>query len=59
MQLYIGNKKFKLSIGNKHYKIRNDILVEAMKYAGLIDTGSKTLNDVPEHLKALVEALIK
>ena len=58
MNLYMGTKKLQVKLGTKTYKIRNDILEEAMKYAGLIESGSKTLSDVPGNIKALVERLI-
>jgi len=58
LQLHIGTKKLQVKLGDKTYKIRNDVLAEAMEYAGLIEKGNKTLNDVPAALKALVTALI-
>ena len=58
LQLHAGTKKLQVKLGDKTYKIRNDILAEAMEYAGLIEKGSKTLNDVPAALKSLVTALI-
>lgn len=59
LQLRVGAKKFQVKLGNSLYKIRNDILEEAMVYANLIDEGSKTIDDVPEGLKPLVDTLIK
>lgn len=59
LQLKAGIKKLQVKHNGANYKIRNNILEEAMEYAGLIEKGSKTLDDVPEVLKTLVEALIK
>ena len=58
LQIHIGTKKLQVKLGCKTYKIRNDLLAEAMEYASLIEKGSKTLNDVPATLKSLVTALI-
>lgn len=58
LQLRAGNKKLQVKLGDKTYKMRNDILAEAMKYAGLIKKGSKTLNDVPTALMTLVKTLM-
>lgn len=58
LQLGAGTKKLQIKLDNQTYKIRNDILAEAMEYAGLIEKGSKTINDVPVALKSLVTALI-
>jgi hypothetical protein len=55
-QLHAGTKKLQVKLVDKTYKIRNDILAEAMEYTGLIEKGSKTLNDVPAALKSLVTA---
>ena len=58
LQLYVGAKKLKVKMEDGSYTIKNDLLFDAMKYAGQIEKGNKTLNDVPAELKILVAALI-
>ena len=64
MNLLAGNKRLQVKSYDendktyKTYQIRNDLLEEAMEYAGLIENGSIVLSEVPENLKALVETLI-
>lgn len=58
LQLRAWVKKLQVKIENKNYEIKNELLAEAMHYAGLIEKGQKTLKDIPDNLTALVEALI-
>ena len=59
LQVYAGAKKLKVNLGGAFYIVNNSTLEEAFKYAELIKNGSKTFEAVPEHLRSLVDSLIK
>lgn len=58
LQLSAGKKKLKVNIGGQLYQIKNNVLEEALKWVGLIKESKKTLVDVPEELRNLVDFLI-
>ena len=72
MELYTGRgKKLKVSMVQKVtidgqeklvseiYKIMDAAYDMAQAYAAEIKTGTKTINDVPDDIKALVQALLE
>lgn len=58
MNLYAGSKKLKVNLDGKTYKIMNTAADLTKAYAAAIISGSATIEDVPETIKPLVEALL-
>ena len=59
MQLYVGQgKKLKVNLYGQIYKIMDHVSDMAKAYAASIKAGSKTIDDVPESLRALVAELL-
>lgn len=55
MNLYSGtNKKLKVNLGGQVYKIMDPVA----DYAKLVKAGTKTIDDIPEAIRAQVQAYI-
>ena len=60
MGLYTGRgKKLQVNLAGEIYNLMDAAYDMAQAYVAEIKTGTKTINDVPNDLKALVQALLE